>query len=399
MGIECGKIYDDLIKLYISLNFEDTPTPAYIQDRIIECNDHQRRAEQHEVAVRRQLSQKQGVYNAEKFNLESKKRILITSNDRIKKLPTGKEREAAADEMLEKENRMLMELDNEVNELKNLLQAIKTVQSNLKTTNSDIKLLVRIMEQSINRLNIGSREDKDLKDLHGGFSDLEKLESEMNLDDVESSEEIDSEDEEESTETGPVEIDLDAFSDENQISEEKTKNESPEGDKPPEEAHEESTKESENVVKDLSPDEFGDSPGTNSGKANENPASQDDSGDDDGIENFIDSILDEDYSQNESDQDENQEDSVPQHVEPPPDVKQKGPDPNADGDENNIGIDINIQMDSNTDETKKKESPITDKEEEKAPSPIANKEPEKKEVNSTTNVVDVDLEDILSSLE
>ena len=409
MNIEFGKIYDDLLNLHISLNFEDIPTPSYIQERIIECNNHQRKVEKYEVSVRRQLSQRQSAHNTEKFNVESKKRVLITNNDRIKRLPTGREREAAADEFLENENKELMLLENEVNELKNLLAAIKTVQSNLKTTNSDIKLLIRIMEQAINHLNIGQRDDKDVKELQAGFTYLEKLDDEITLDDVESSEEIDSENESGMVETGPVEINLEEVSDERQISDENTKRESAKGNDHPEEASEESTEGSDDVVAVIPPPkESGDSPGTNGDETNENPASQEDFGEEDSIEDFIDSILEGDLLEDQNSSDQSEEEDQEEASIPQPKYSEKTIVPEViehkvDIDIDNIDIDIDISVDAPTDEPKIESPPLTEKTEVMSPPVTKEKTPRKSEEITDsikkTDVVDVDLDDILSSLD
>lgn len=187
MPVDKAKIYDDLLKLSIDLNFEDIPTPSYIQDKILDCNSYQRKVEKYSIEVTRELSSMERLYRCESLNIEVKKRQTLTNNEKIKRIPTGKEREAAVDELLEQDYQRLLDLENDVCALKDIASCIKTVQTNLKSTNSDIRVLERVMEQQINRLNIGSKDDPEIRNLNKALSELNRLEEEMTMDDVESS--------------------------------------------------------------------------------------------------------------------------------------------------------------------------------------------------------------------
>jgi hypothetical protein len=190
--VDKAKIYNDLLSLKITLNFEDIPSPAYIQDRIFECNEQSRKVEKHCIQIKQEYSEAKRHYKLEKFNFDARKRQALTNNEKIKKLPTGKEREAAVEELFEDDLRKLVDLENEVNSLKDLLEAIEMVQNNIKSTSTDIRMLARVMEQQINRLNIGTKEDPEMASINAMYSNLDKqmkedLDKEMNLDDVESS--------------------------------------------------------------------------------------------------------------------------------------------------------------------------------------------------------------------
>jgi hypothetical protein len=182
-------IYDRLLSLKIDLNFNDVPTPAYIQDRLILCNEYQRVIEKFFIEVTRDLSKSDRLFRAEKLNIEVLKRQTLTNNERVKKLPTGKEREAAVDELLEPQYKNLLNLENESCSLHDLLSAVKAVQMNIKATNSDIKTLVKIMEQQIGRLNIGAVTDPEVRAFNKELAELDRMEEEMTAEDVESSEE------------------------------------------------------------------------------------------------------------------------------------------------------------------------------------------------------------------
>lgn len=187
MPIDTASIYDELLRVKISLDFQDIPTPAYLQEKILECSGCTRLVEKRIIEVTRELSMKERDFRLEKVRLEVKKRGILVNDPVIKKLPTGKEREAAADEILQKDHERVQELENDVLELQNLLSAIRLVHQNLRTTNSDIRVLMRIMEQQVLKLNVGTKSDEEVKHLVAGLSDVEKLEDELTLDDVQSS--------------------------------------------------------------------------------------------------------------------------------------------------------------------------------------------------------------------
>jgi hypothetical protein len=188
-------IYDDLLKLDIQLNFQDVPAPSYIQELIIKCNTYQLRVERYFIEVTRDLAVTERMYTTEKLDLDMLTRNTLTNNEKIKKIPTGKEREAAVGEMLEDNHRNLLKLENDVNDLKSILSAIRQKQGTLKSTNNDIKSLQKLMEQQINRLNIGHPDDPEIRHMSDGFKELDELEKEFELDEVESSVEISQSDE------------------------------------------------------------------------------------------------------------------------------------------------------------------------------------------------------------
>jgi len=191
MSVEPAVIYDELLAVKVELDFEDDPRPSTLQDKIIECNGAMRKVEKRMIQVTRELAGREKDLKIEEARLEVKKRSLLINDPEIKKKPTGKEREAAADEMLEGDLKKLLDMGNAVAELHNLQSSIKLVHQNLKTTNSDIRTLMRIMEQQISRLNVGTRDDKEVKDLMDGLGEADELDGEMTLDDVESSAEGD----------------------------------------------------------------------------------------------------------------------------------------------------------------------------------------------------------------
>jgi len=183
--IDRAKIYAELEKLSITLDFDNIPTPGFIQERTFECNTANWKVDKYSLEVTQALGTVRRLYKIEKFNFDSKKRQALTNNEKIKKIPTGKERESAVEELLEDDLRKILDLENEIDALKDLMGAIKTVQDNIKETSSGVRVLMRTMESQINRLSIGTKDDADVAHLHKSLADLDKLEEEMTAEDVE----------------------------------------------------------------------------------------------------------------------------------------------------------------------------------------------------------------------
>lgn len=205
MSIDTSAIYDQILALKIDLDFEDIPTPSYLQEKILECSDALRTIEKRIIEVTREMSSREKDLKLEQVRLDIKKRGILVNDAIIKKLPSAKERESAADEKLQADHERVLGLENDVMELQNLQSSIRLVHQNLKTTNSDIRVLMRIMEQQVYRLNIGSKDDKEMKELVSGLGEIEQLENELTLDDVESSSEsIDSDKPDSRSEGAPL---------------------------------------------------------------------------------------------------------------------------------------------------------------------------------------------------
>ena len=190
INVDIAKIYSYLSGLNISLNFDDIPTPRFIQERTSERSCEDWKVDKYALEVTQELGRVRRLYRAELFNFESKKREALTNNEKIKKIPTGKEREAAVEGLLEDDLRKIMCLENEMDVLKDLVGAIKLIQDNLKDTVSEIRVLQRSMESQINRLNVGTKDDVEVAELRNTLADLDKLEDEMTVEDVESSTEV-----------------------------------------------------------------------------------------------------------------------------------------------------------------------------------------------------------------
>jgi len=348
MTIDKSKVYNELMKLEIIIDFNKIPTPAYIQSLIIECNGYQRKVEKYFIQTTQELSNHDRMLRVEKLNLETKKRHYLINNEKIKKLPTGKEREAAVDELLEDDYNIFLNLENKVASLKDLLSAIKMVQTNLKGTNSDIKTLVRVMEQQISRLNIGSPEDPDIAELSNRLANIDKLDEELNSEmteeDVSSAEEYIEEDDSKKDEE---EVDLDNLSFKDMVKD-----------------SEESVNENDTQSNDDAKPSDSDEPG------NEVSSDVDDSAESDDLDIGIEAFLMDDVPDEKDSEEDSDDDSLKEETEESVDEPEKGEDVSSelgididisDGDETespdneNLGIEIDIE---DNDDSKQKDSTI-----------------------------------------
>jgi len=189
MPLDKAKIYADLSGIKTEINNDDSPSPSYIQECTFDRNQAERKVEKHYLAVKQELSQIRRFFKIEKFNFDARKRQALSNNEKIKKLPTGKERESACEELFEEDLRKILNLENDFNDLKDLMDAIVMVQGNLKNFAADIRVQLKVMENQVNRLNIGTREDPDVAELHRSLAEIDELEKEMTADDVDSSSE------------------------------------------------------------------------------------------------------------------------------------------------------------------------------------------------------------------
>lgn len=185
LKLNTTKVYADLLKIKVDLEFQPIPDPSYIQTKLIECSVCQDVLEKIFLDATQELSEKDCLFRTEQYNVECKKRDMLTNNDKIKKIPTGKEREAAADSLLENEQRKMLSLENDVNTLRDVLGAIKLIQVNVNRKSNDLKMMVRLMEQQVGRLGIGMKNDPGMSEMAQNLAELNKLASEMTAEDVE----------------------------------------------------------------------------------------------------------------------------------------------------------------------------------------------------------------------
>jgi len=180
MSTNYSYIYDELLKLNIDLSYDDIPDIKTLQKKTMLCHSYIEKVDRYSIIVERALSIAESSYATEKLNLDLLRQNMLINDLIIKKLPTGKEREAAVNEKLENEHKETLRLYNTVNDLKSLHRSIKQKLSVLlRTNNTDIKNLMKQVDQQINRLNIGHPDDYDMKDLTETYKEIDDLEKEM----------------------------------------------------------------------------------------------------------------------------------------------------------------------------------------------------------------------------
>ncbi len=189
LKLNTTKVYADLLRVKISLEFQPVPDPSYIQGKMIDCSVCQDNLEKIFIDATQELSDKDCLFRTEQYNIECKKRDLLTNNKDVKNRPSLKEREAAAEDLLDAEKRNMITLENEINTLKDVLGAIKLIQGNVNRKSADLKMMVRLMEQQVGRLGIGMKGDPGMSEMAKNLAELNKLATEMTVDDVESSSE------------------------------------------------------------------------------------------------------------------------------------------------------------------------------------------------------------------
>jgi len=192
--INFSDIYDKLLKLDVQLEDLDNPSPAYINRKLTECAKKMSEVQMLYINQSRALTVAKRNLSIESAELEILKRKALVNNETIrKKYTTAKERESAVDEMYEDNNKKISELENDVSDFQNVLAVIRTHVQLLRARNSDIKTQARLTELQILKLNILPTDDPTIREYARSLGELskleEKLDEEIDLDNVETSEE------------------------------------------------------------------------------------------------------------------------------------------------------------------------------------------------------------------
>lgn len=183
--VDSARIYSEMLRMDVDIRYEDVPTPSSIQTLIILCHTHEQKTEKFLLEVTQELTTMSNRLRLEQLNYDIKKRNILTSNEAVKKLPSIKDREARTDEILENDNRTLIDLQNQVNTLDSLHKAIKAVQSRLKNSAMAVRQIQKVAEIQVGRLNVGRPDDPEVRDLMEGLNDIDRQE-EIDQDSVES---------------------------------------------------------------------------------------------------------------------------------------------------------------------------------------------------------------------
>jgi hypothetical protein len=197
MSINRDEILRELTKFQVILEFDGAPDYGKLQSTLILCDNHQRKIVNYLNQVEPELSAAQNTLRNETFQIETKKRDIKTNNARVKSLPTGKERDEAAESLIEDDLKRKLVLENEINTLSAIKGSLMTTLKKLKGTEQNIKLLKTIADQQVTKLNVGTVSDPQVSELNKNLAELSALDKEISLkdeigntDDVENSSDI-----------------------------------------------------------------------------------------------------------------------------------------------------------------------------------------------------------------
>jgi hypothetical protein len=190
MPLDLDKLSKELSTLFVSVSEKDANNYKKLQIKLIACNANQDTVVKRLTEVEPIVARKQNDINTKKFALNARKHDIKTKTEIVKKLPTGKERDEAAEELLHNDFEQLINMENDLNDWMVAKNALITTLRKLKTTEQNIKLLKSMLDEQVSKLNIGSIGDPDVAHLQKSLSEFDDLENELGLDDdVESSDE------------------------------------------------------------------------------------------------------------------------------------------------------------------------------------------------------------------
>ena len=194
MALDLEKIADQLSTLFVAVGEKDATDYKKLQMKLLSCNANQDTVVTHLTRIEPLIAKQENSIANKKFELSTRKQDIKTNVENVKKLPTGKERDEAAEEMLHTDYKELLAMDNYLNTLKMVRSALTATLRKLKTTEQNIKLLKSMLDEQVNKLSVGSDGDPDVAHLQKSLSELDnlddQLEDEIGLDDdVEDSEE------------------------------------------------------------------------------------------------------------------------------------------------------------------------------------------------------------------
>jgi hypothetical protein len=188
-------IYTALRKYTVTIEYKEIPDNQYIYKKMCQCSAYLTEVGKISLEVRKAYSDSEKRFRAENQNLRILRNQTLTTNDRVKKLPTGREREAAVDDLLEANVIEVENLETEMRALKELKDAVKEHINIIKNSHMTAKDLLKAYDVPVSKLNLGSYDDPEVADLHRTLAEVDRLEQEEFGNDTESSVNEDNEDE------------------------------------------------------------------------------------------------------------------------------------------------------------------------------------------------------------
>jgi hypothetical protein len=164
-----SKIYDRLLEIKVEIDPVPSPDPQQLNTKIAQIHIFINEVEKHYIKVSKEISIIQRTLNDCTAEHESKKEDIISNNEEVRELPSIKDREARANQMIKGEKQKIKGYENELNDLNNLLRAINLKLKNLNRTNGDVRNQIRVMEAQI-RLGVPPTNDAGTRTLQEELS-------------------------------------------------------------------------------------------------------------------------------------------------------------------------------------------------------------------------------------
>jgi hypothetical protein len=146
---EKGSIYDRLLAISMRVDSSNIPDPRYINEKIGQCHVFIEEVEHFYIKVSKEISVIQTSLNNSTSAYEHARDDKIANDSEIKSLPSIKDKEAKANNLLRNELDEIKSYQNELNDLENLLKVINLKLKNLSRLNQDIKAQQRLMESQM----------------------------------------------------------------------------------------------------------------------------------------------------------------------------------------------------------------------------------------------------------
>jgi hypothetical protein len=166
---EKNAIYDRLLAISMRVDSKNIPDPRYINEKIGQCHVFIEEVEHFYIRVSKEISVIQTSLNNATAAYEHSRDDKISNVPEIKNLPSTKDREARANNLLRKELDEIKSYQNELSDLENIHKAINLKLKNLSRLNADIKAQQRLMESQmrIGTPNVNSAAAKSLAEEFG----------------------------------------------------------------------------------------------------------------------------------------------------------------------------------------------------------------------------------------
>ena len=195
MNLDTNAIYDQLSKIEVQLERQNTYNRDYIDHKMIECDAARDVLDKLNTKVTHELTNLEIHHSILEEEFNNKKRNELTNNNEVlKKYNTGKEREAAVELILIKDLTEINKFSRKILALKNLSGVIKTKQSIMTTKLRNLQDQFRMMCEYL-KANVGSAnpndDDPTVQRMAKIYGELDKLAEDSNEFSSEYVEEID----------------------------------------------------------------------------------------------------------------------------------------------------------------------------------------------------------------